>query len=89
MMPRYRLTPQFIEAEKVTPETVDAIAAWTGGIKVEEIDPTDSTKKFVAVNFPTMQGNQRASEGEWVVKGTAGTFKKMGNTEFVATYEPI
>jgi hypothetical protein len=89
MMRRFRLTPQFIEAEKLTPETADAIAAWTGGVKVEEIDAEDSTKKFVAVNFPTMQGNQRASEGEWVVKGTAGTFKKMGNTEFVATYEEI
>lgn len=88
-MRRYRLTPQFVEAEQVSKETADAIAAWTGGLKIEEKDAVNPEVRYVGVTFPTLQGNQRASEGDYVVKGTAGAFKVMRKREFESMYEPI
>lgn len=93
-MPRqYRLIPISVEAIQVTPQSVHRAALWCGGIEVEEIDPIDNTKKFSALNIPTLSGVQRAGEGDYVVKEMSptarGRFRVMRQHEFETKYEPI
>ncbi len=37
-------------------------------MQVEEIDPTNSSKRYVGINVPTSIGRERASEGDYIVK---------------------
>lgn len=93
-MPRqYRLIPVSVEAIQLTPESVQRAAQWCGGVEVEEIHPTDSSKRFVALNIPTLEGVQRASEGDYIVKELSlvakGRIRVMRAREFESKYEPI
>jgi hypothetical protein len=89
-MPRkYRLIPVSVEAIQLTPESVKRAALWCGGVEVEEIDPHDSTKKFVALNIPTLSGVKRAGEGDYVIKGLQGEFSVMNSTDFETRYELV
>jgi hypothetical protein len=89
MPSRYRLIPVSVEAIQLTPETVERAATWTGGRVVEEIDPVNSLRRFVALNIPTLDGVKRASEGDFVVKSMGGEFDVMREREFRRRYEGI
>lgn len=86
---KYRLIPVDVEAIQLTTNSVREAALWCGGVEVEEIDPTDSTKRFVALNVPTMDGVCRCQDGNYVVKNSTGDFKIMSRRKFEETYEPI
>jgi hypothetical protein len=89
-MPRkYRLIPVSVEAIQITPESAQRAAVWAGGVIREEIDPNDSTKKFAAVNIPTLNGILRAGEGDYIVRDLQGQLSIMGKREFEAKYELI
>lgn len=89
-MPRqYRLVAGVVEAMQLTPQQVQAAALWCGGMEVEEIDPMDSTKKFVGLNIPTLDGVKRAGQGDYILKHLSGQFEVMSLREFEAKYEPI
>jgi hypothetical protein len=91
-MPRqYRLVAGVVEAMQLTPDQVSAAALWCGGMEVDEIDPFDSTKKFVGLNVPTLSANgvERASQGDYIVKNLRGEFSVVKPNEFETTYEPI
>lgn len=83
----YRLIPVSVEAIQITPENVKRAALWCGGVEVEEIDAQDSTKKFVALNIPTLSGVKRAGESDYVIKGLQGEFSVMNADDFEARYE--
>jgi hypothetical protein len=83
----YRTRPDFVEAYLLTPATADALAVWTGGQVVEEIDPTDSTKRYVGINIPTVAGVIRASENMFIVKHQDGHFGVMSSRDFAGKYE--
>ena len=86
---RYRLIPVSVEAIQLSVETAERAAVWTGGRIVEEIDPINSTKRFVALNIPTLEGVQRASDGDYVVRSLGGEFSVMRAREFERKYELI
>jgi hypothetical protein len=86
---RYRLIPVDVEAIKLTPATVREAALWCGGMEIEEIDPLDSTKRFVALNVPSRNGVLRCSEECYIVKDSSGDFTVMSARRFEDTYERI
>jgi len=86
---RYRLIPVSIEAAQLSVDTAERISVWSGGRIVEEIDPVNSTKRFVAMNIPTLEGVKRASEGDYVVRSLSGEFDVMRAREFERKYEII
>lgn len=89
-MPKtYRLIVFTVEAIKLTPESVDRAALWAGGKPVEEYDSFDRSKKFVALNVPTLRGVQRAQEGDYIVKESNGSFNVVSEREFEDKYELI
>lgn len=79
---------QTVQAEKLTKENVQQVVDWCNGVQVEEVDPLDPEKKFVAVNFPTMTGNKRVSEGEYLVKDVGG-FYRWEAEDFEKAFERI
>lgn len=84
MPPEEYTVRQFsVHAEQVTPATVQEIEQWCGGRQVLEIDPLDNSRKFVALNVPTMEGVKRASEGEYVIRAQDGRFGVMSEQDFL------
>lgn len=89
MPKRYQLILATVEAMKLEPSNVERVAVWCGGVEVTKTNTLDSTKKFVALNIPTLQGAQRASEGDYVVKDRNGGFFVILAREFEAQYQLI
>lgn len=87
-MQAYRRIPQVVHAMQLTDETAEIIAQWTGGDIVEEIDPRDSEKKYKAINVPTLSGNERLSQGQFLVRHANGQFELIGATAFMDQFEP-
>lgn len=86
----YQLIPVHVTAIKLTPESAERAAAFCGGVLIEEIDPQDSKKRFVGINFPTLSGVKRATQGDYIVKDhTTGEISVMVAYEFERKYEPI
>lgn len=87
---KYRKKPVVIEAVRVTPANVAAVAAWCGGRVVREAKPSDPTDVYVGLDIPTLEGVMRAQTyhgGDWVVRGIAGEFYPCKSDIFDATYE--
>jgi hypothetical protein len=77
-----------IAATRLTKENVEAIVEMTEGTRVEEQDPFDSNKTFVAVNVPTPTGMKRLSEGMYLlVDGEDFFVSRPGR--FEALYEKV
>lgn len=83
----YKEREKNVEAIQVTPETVAEAEAWTGGRRVEEIDPNDDKNRFVGLNIPTQRGPARASQGDYVVKHADGNLEKVTEREFQKRFE--
>lgn len=85
----YQKKPVVVEAQKLSPENADKLAEWCGGLKVEELDAVDSSKTYVGINIPTLEGNMRASEGDYIVKGTRGEFYPVKEGPFADTFDKV
>lgn len=93
-MPRpYQIkAPIVVEALELTPLTVHKAAVWTGGVEIEEIDPEDRSKRFVALNIPTNRPDMpvvRVSEGDYIIKDPHGRFSKVSKEDFREYLEPV
>lgn len=51
----------------LTEELVGVIAAWSGGVQVEEINP-ENGERYPALNIQCKDEVKRASVGDWVIK---------------------
>lgn len=78
-----------VDALQVTPDSVDRAVAWSGGRKVTEIDPHDSSVKFVALNIPTLEGIKRAQENDFIVKWPDGHLEVQSAGEFLSKFERV
>ena len=80
-MKRYRKRPVVIEAAQlvggVNGNGFD-VAEWCGG----RLHPGG------AITIPTLEGEHRASVGDFVIRGVAGEFYACKPDIFAATYEP-
>lgn len=89
-MPKtYQIKMYTVEAIQINAESVDRAALWCGGVKVDEYDPLDHTRKFAALNVPTMSGVKRAQQGDYVVKETGGEFRVISKHDFESKYEVV
>lgn len=86
-VPSYRRRPDRVKAFKLSEENAAAVALWCGGQKVEEIDPVTDLPN-VGLNVPTISGNRRASEGDYIYRDKAGFIRVARAPEFEAKYSP-
>lgn len=85
----YRKKAVTVEAMQLSNLNAEAVAQWCGGQLVEEISAVDDRQKFVGINIPTLEGVMRASEGDFVIKGTRGEFYPCKAGPFADTFEPV
>jgi len=83
----YRKKPVEVQAIQLTLGNAEEVAVWCGGVVIEEIDPVDSDKKWVGINIPTLEGVMRASEDDYIIKGTKGEFYPCKPGPFADTFE--
>jgi hypothetical protein len=86
---KYRKKPVEVEAVQLNKDNAEEIAQWCGGMVTEEIDPQDDEKRYAAINIPTLEGTMRASEGDYVIKGTQGEFYPCKPGPFADTFEVV
>lgn len=79
----YRPRGSEVEAIQVTSQNVRSVAQWCGGRIVEE--STDQ-KKELSIVVPTLEGNMRAREGDWVARSNSGAFTQFNSDYFDAEY---
>ena len=84
---KYRKKPVEVEAIQLMSDNAEEVAVWCGGVVIEEIDPVDSDKKWVGINIPTLEGVMRASEDDYIIKGTKGEFYPCKPAIFVDIYD--
>lgn len=87
MPKRYLSRPFAVEALPLTNSNVQKVAMWCGGMEIQEIDPVDSSKRFVGLNVPTLAGVERASEGDYIIRNFQGQFLVMKKARFEYEYE--
>lgn len=84
----YRSKQVVIEAQQLSKDNVDELAQWCDGRVISEIDAQDENIRFVGINIQTLEGVMRASEGDWIIKGTVGEFYPCKPGVFQNKYEP-
>lgn len=85
---QYKSKPKYIEAERLTKDNVDQITEWCGGDTVKEYNAFNHDEILVGINVPTLNGNRRASEGDFICKGDHGRFYVSKAGDFLALYDP-
>ena len=87
LVQNYRRKPEPVEAVKLTSANADEVAAWCGGLVVEDQKSSDPTDIAVSVNFPTLSGVVSLRVGELLVKNKSGVFSKATESIFTQVYE--
>lgn len=87
-MPLYREKPVVIEARQLTDDADwEDIAKWCGGELVNHRDPSDEYTTTLIIRTP--EGDMRAGEDDWVIKGVKGEFYPCKPDIVAATYEEV
>jgi hypothetical protein len=90
-MPMFRTKPVVIEAHQIGDDGwPDSIWQGVSDNKIIlHLDSVGYPKKVVGhVEIKTLEGEMRASEGDWIIKGVKGEFYPCKPDIFAATYEP-
>lgn len=99
MIQYFKKKPVVIQAIQLTPETFKECHKFLGvkgnfenGIFVDEPGEVHSSLNSVSrlfIEFKTLEGNMRAHEGDWIIKGVKGEFYPCKPDIFEATYDLI
>lgn len=86
-MKKFEAVKRDVIAEQLTADNVEELAAWCNGVIVVEHDPHNHTTSK-AINYPTLYGNRRVSEGQYLVKEPDG-FSTIGAETFTKKFIEI
>lgn len=86
-MPKFEAVKRDVIAEQLTDENVEELAEWCNGVIVVEHDKINHTTSK-AINYPTLYGNRRVSEGQYLVKDQDG-FSTIGAETFTRKFVEI
>ena len=83
---RYRKKPVVVEAIQFTRSTFPNVVAFTGGkAHMLTIERTPNGKCYCFI--PTLEGEHKATEGDYIIKGVHGEFYPCKPDIFEETYE--
>jgi hypothetical protein len=81
----FRKRPVEIEARELTPDSLYEIEAWCGG----QVKGIKLSRNYRVIDIYTLEGEMRATMGDWVIKGIKGEFYPCKPDIFAATYEAV
>lgn len=84
-MPNYRKKPIVIEARQLTEESLSNILEWVAS-DVEWWDWSDGDNEII---IKTLEGNIKAVEFDFIIKGVKGEFYPCKPDIFKMTYEEV
>lgn len=85
---KFRKKPVVIEAMQLDGENPYALVPWIN----DGIDPTANTVvrvDYKSLVIRTLEGDMRATHGDWIIKGVQGEFYPCKPDIFSATYEAV
>ena len=82
---KFRKKPVIIEAVQFTADTINEAAAFCGG-DIDEPVNEFSPKRSIIIH--TLEGNMRADEGDWIIRGIQHEHYPCKPDIFAKTYEP-
>ena len=82
---KFRKKPVVIEAMQFTEESKDRVFHWVRGNRYADFD----TRGRPVLVIETLEGDMRASVGDWVIRGVNGEFYPCKPDIFEKTYEPV
>ena len=85
-MGKYRKKPVIVEAVKFTFETADVVQQFCTDAKGMYFD---NKKDAYYLVIPTLEGDHRADEGDYIIKGVNGEFYPCKPDIFAKTYEEV
>lgn len=83
----YRRKPTEVHAAKLTSSNVTELAAWCGGRAIEDFDALTRDGRQIGINVPTLDGVERASEGDYIVRDEDGRFGVAPALLFLSEFE--
>lgn len=81
-MPKYLKRPLIIEAHKLTKFSHMEICRWMNSI-------CSWTEEPLILTIPTLEGEMKATEGDYIIKGIAGEFYSCKSEIFEASYDLV
>lgn len=81
-MPLFRKNPVLIEARQFTKESALEVAEWCEG----NLGLSDN---IVSLIIHTLEGDHKADEGDWIIKGVRGEFYPCRLDIFEETYREV
>lgn len=86
-MPRFRKKPVEIEAYEFNNRISNPIPVWlTQALDRGDVWFQGGAAPYLTIR--TLEGDMRASEGDWIIKGVQGEIYPCKPDIFAATYEP-
>lgn len=89
-MPKFRKKPVEIEAIQFTGSNSGQVAQFItdgGGTFRADTHPRDGAQDVF--HIVTLEGDMRAVNGDWIIRGVQGEFYPCKPDIFEATYEPV
>ena len=89
---KFRKKPVVIEARQLTKDSLFPVMQWIDGDggKTGEWCWDEDDDKFIVERYltiETLEGNMKAQENDWIIKGVQGEFYPCKPDIFEATYE--
>ena len=87
---KFRKRPVEIEAVRYTGDNADDVKAFIGHATVEQKAlPGPGRGMTEGIVIRTLEGDMKASVGDWIIRGVQGEFYPCKPDIFEATYEPV
>lgn len=78
-----------VTAIQIQRDTISVAAVWTHGYVVKELKDPEGVDYVVGLNLNTVDGQDRASEPDYVVRDRAGAFHVVRASRFERDYEEV
>ncbi len=82
---KFRKNPVVIDAHQLKPYNIECLEEWCGG----SIKGTALPVEQQCIDIQTLEGEMRASMGDYIIKGIKGEFYPCKPDIFEMTYERI
>lgn len=87
MLVEYKRKPNPVHAVSITKDNCEEAAEWCGGEVVTEHHAMDDKITYCGINVPTINGVERASETDFIIKNSRGEVSVERYSNFLHEYE--